>query len=351
MQQYIIKLIENHWYKKPRWWISLLLLPLSCIFGFISKLRYIGYKINLFKKYRLNVPVVIVGNITVGGVGKTPFTKYLVKELAKHNIKSGVILRGYKGKNNKNATIVDINSNSIEVGDEALIYATNNIPVAIGKNRYMAGIELLKHYPNLQIIISDDGLQHYSLIRDYEIAIIDFSRIKHNLHLLPNGSLRESIKRLKSVNSIVLSGGFEDIPTNPLIYNILNKKPITKQFVELDLIYNPVTKQQVTPNFFQNQKIITIAGMGNPQKFFDYVNTNLKINTIKNKAYPDHYYYKPQDINNNLAKCDAILVTEKDYMKIAQLKLNNDKIWVIMIKPLLDNSQIISDIIKLKNNT
>lgn len=343
------QIIEKHWYKKPIWWLSIILLPLSYIFSLISKIRYYCYSIGILKQHKLPIPVVIIGNISVGGVGKTPLTKYLVQELARHNIKAGVILRGYKGSATT-AMCVNKNSDSNIVGDEALIYAAHSIPVAIGRNRYLAGLELLKLHPQLQIILSDDGLQHYALMRDYEVVVLNPTRIQNNLHVLPMGALREPISRLKQVNAIILSGNndqpqhlFEYFNNSNYFKNIL----LSKQTLKLNMIHNPVTQQTESPDFFNHIKTISLVATGDPQRFFNYVHETLKINTIKDIAYPDHYYYTSNDIMTNANSADAILVTEKDYTKIAQPGLKNAKIWVISVEVRLDNPQLINEIIQL----
>src|SRR5579863_6107827 len=153
------ELIEKHWYVQINPLLAIVLIVPTLLFFIISKLRYCLYKYNFFKSYRLPVPVVIIGNISVGGVGKTPLTKMLALELSEKGKKVGIILRGYKSQN-KSPCIVHADSNSWEVGDEALIYATNGLKVAIGKNRYQAGLKLLEAYPDLDLILADDGLQH-----------------------------------------------------------------------------------------------------------------------------------------------------------------------------------------------
>ena len=199
------KTVETHWYQKQNIYLLILLLPCSWLFYIISKLRYYGYRFDILKQYRLPIPLIVVGNISVGGVGKTPFVIYLVQQLQNMNIHVGVVLRGYKGSQNNDACVINNTHNSAQVGDEAMLYLWHDIPVAIGKNRYDAGLALIKQYPHLQLIISDDGLQHYRLYHDYEIVIIDESRMFGNGYLLPCGPLRETTSRLKSVNCIIIN--------------------------------------------------------------------------------------------------------------------------------------------------
>lgn len=329
-------IIEKHWYIKTNLFLSILLTPLSLLFYFISKARFYLYRFHFLKSYKLPIPVVIIGNISVGGVGKTPLTKYIATELLSSGIRVGVILRGYKGTANS-SMIVTTDSNSSIVGDEALIYAKHNIPVAIGKNRYLAGMTLLNKYPNLNLILTDDGLQHYRLQRDYEIAVIDSTRLLGNEYLLPQGPLRETKSRLQSVNAIVLNG---EVNTARFIkkFKIKTNISVISQKIILKRIYNPTTQKHVLPDYFDNLTTIAIAGMGNPSRFFDFIQNN-KINLTDTRAFPDHYYYNLNDIPHNY---DAIFVTDKDYTKLEHL--NNDKIWVIEVDVLLDSNELIDQI-------
>ena len=325
-------LIEHHWYYKNNPFLFVLLLPFTLIFFIINLIRYVFYKTHILKSYKLPVPVVIVGNISVGGAGKTPLTKYLASELANLGISVGVILRGYKSTV-KGTKIVRATDSSILVGDEALIYASNNIRVAIGSNRYEAGKTLLKEYPDIQIILSDDGMQHYRLERDYEIAVIDSSRMLGNRYTLPMGPLREPSLRLKSVNAVVFNGvANTDLPLPALV---------VEQTLVLDKIYNPKTKSTISIKELQSMDIVAIAGIGNPNRFFDFL-TKLGLTLNHALAFPDHYLYKKDDIpvNNKI-----ILVTEKDYAKLSQF--DRDNIWVVFVKTNLNTDKLIEQISNL----
>lgn len=341
MQQFI----EKHWYIKTNLLISIILFPLCCLFFIISRIRFYLYQFNLFKSYHLRVPVVVIGNISVGGAGKTPLTKYLATELQRRGIKVGVILRGYKSKTVE-ATVVTKHDTSDLVGDEALIYAMNNIRVAIGRDRYSAGLALLKQYPDTELILTDDGLQHYKLQRDYEIAVIDSTRMFGNNYVLPMGPLRETRRRLESVNMLVLNG----IPTITQLdslkkYNLA----ITLQNLVLDKIYNPITGDVLEIKDLQHKNVIAMAAIGNPQRFFNFIR-DLGIQLKQAVAFPDHHNYKIIDIP---LYSDIILVTEKDYAKLIQF--NNVKIWVVLVKTELNSSILLEQISKLaqqvtKNN-
>lgn len=342
--------IEKYWYSKKIHPILWLLLPFSVLFSVLTKLRLLLYKFNILKIKNLPVPVVVVGNISIGGTGKTPLVKHLILEVAKLNIKAGVILKGYRGSNNDKVQIVNINSSANKVGDEALIYALNGIKVAIGKNRYLAGLELLKAYPELQLIISDDGLQHYSLARDYEVIVIDGMRGVGNNCLLPMGPLREGIARLKKANAIVVTTSHK---LTPNYLNSLMKCPITSklntlflsQELKLVKIYNPVQNISRDLDFFKNKHITAMAGIGNPRRFFNFL-IKCGINLHSSITFPDHYAYCQSDLEINTA---VIMVTEKDYVKL--MSFNDDRIWVVVVESHLNKESLVDQISKLINPT
>ena len=193
--------IKNAWRKKNALFYFLLI-PLSWLFWMITSIRRWAYKVQILKSYALPVPVIIVGNINVGGSGKTPVVIWLVEQLTSQGYKPAVISRGYGGIA-KRPTFVTANSNPIEVGDEPVLIANRcNCPFMVGADRVHVGLELLKAYPECNVIVSDDGLQHYRLKRDIEIAVVD-SQYFHNALLLPAGQLREPLSRLNTVDAII----------------------------------------------------------------------------------------------------------------------------------------------------
>ena len=332
----IQNLIEKHWYYKNNPLLALFLLPLTLIFYIISKTRYFLYKAKILKSFRLPVPVVIVGNISVGGAGKTPLTKYLAQELSRGGISVGVILRGYKSQVKDTKVVVAQDSSSL-VGDEALIYARNNIRVAIGSNRYRAGLALLAAYPDIQLILTDDGLQHYRLQRDYEIAVIDSSRMLGNCFTLPMGPLRETPARLRTVSAVVING---KIPSD-LHQKLAMPKLVVEQKLVLDKILNPRDNTECEIKELRNKKIVAIAAIGNPQRFFDFV-TGLGIRLNNVIPFPDHHHYTPEDIPQDY---DVILTTEKDYAKLSGFNLEN--IRTVLVKTQLDKPELLKQILKL----
>ena len=327
---YLQKLIEKHWYYKNNAWLLAILLPSSLIFFLITQIRFLFYKFGIFKVNKLKTPVVIVGNISVGGVGKTPLTRYLATELTKLDISVGVVLHGYKS-NTKGVKVVMANDNSDIVGDEALLYAKDNIKVAIGGNRYQAGLELLKKYPEIQLILSDDGLQHYSLYRDYEICVVDGVRMFGNKFVLPMGPLREIANRLRKVDAVVINGMIQ----SQLKYKVLMSPLVLEQKIVLDKIYNYKTKSSITINEINKHKVVAVAAIGDPERFFAFI-SNLGVRLDNKISFVDHHKYTFGDMPSGY---DIILVTEKDYVKLSKFNLSN--IWVVLIKTQLQNTDLI----------
>jgi tetraacyldisaccharide 4'-kinase len=331
-------ILENHWYNNKNnllidLVIHILLIPFSVLFLFISRFRYYLYKFKLLIVKKLPVPIVVVGNISVGGVGKTPLTLHLVNLLLSNGLKVGVILRGYKG-NTTIPIICNKDSDVRLVGDEALIYANVGIPVCVFKNRYQAGLALIESYPELDMILMDDGLQHYKLFRDYEIVVVDTTRYFTNKFVLPNGPLRETISRINHVNMLVLNG--EDTYQS----NIINV-PKTQQLLQLKNIYNPILNCYYQTSELNKLKVTVMVATGNPERFCQFLEKN-NVKISKRLFFPDHYYYQAHDIPNDT---DIILVTTKDYTKLKQY--NNKKICIVNSEVVLDNNKIINDLIAL----
>jgi tetraacyldisaccharide 4'-kinase len=333
----LTQIIERHWYHTINPLLALILWPLSWLFGSVAFLRRLLFQLNFKEQTRLRVPVVVIGNLSVGGAGKTPLTKALATEFSHRGYHIGIILRGYKGSNTQ-ARIVAATDSSGEVGDEALIYAQAGFKVAIGHKRVAAGNVLLQHYPTIQLILADDGLQHYYLQRDYEICVVDSSRGFGNSQLLPMGPLREPLRRLNSVDAIVVNGSANQLQLTQLFKAYA--KPVYWQELEFVHFYNPVTLQIASVAELAGQKLCVMAAIGNPQRFFTYL-TQLGLAQFTPLAYPDHYHYQISDIPTGC----AIITTEKDYTKLAQFKHPN--MWIAVVKARLNSTDLVNHIIDL----
>ncbi|WP_386686468.1 tetraacyldisaccharide 4'-kinase [Lonepinella sp. MS14437] len=294
----------NFWYSNTK--IAYLLLPLSWLFGLISGFRRFLFKSKILKSYRSPVPVIIVGNLSVGGNGKTPVTIWLVEQLQQRGINCGVISRGYGSQSDYYPRLVSVNDDPIQSGDEPLlIVKRTGVPVCISANRQQA-IELLLKQHQCDLIISDDGLQHYKLQRDIEIVVMDAERALGNGFLLPAGPLREKESRLNSVDFIISNGA-----ENAYADAVMKLVP----HYAINLV---TTEKRLLGEIKQAQ---AIAGIGNPQRFFTMLQ-GLNIQLTKTQAFADHQMYNAElfsQFDNN----QPLLMTEKDAVKCGAFAQQN----------------------------
>jgi tetraacyldisaccharide 4'-kinase len=276
------------------WW----LLPAAWLFGALASLRRALYSRGFLPRYRSRRPVVIVGNLTVGGTGKTPFTVWLARELVRRGISVGVALRGYGGERGP-ARLVSSEDSAAAVGDEALLLRRKlDLPVAIAARRADA-VKILEDTSD--VILCDDGLQHYALARDFEIAVVDGSRGFGNGYLLPAGPLREPVRRLASVDAVVINGsGFDwssaiRMEIEPVAVVALrdgSRRPLAE---------------------YSGREVTAIAAIGNPERFFTLLRANgLRVQT---RVLPDHVRFRPEEAGAGAGR--MILMTEKDAVKCA----------------------------------
>ncbi len=323
--------VDSRWYSKKSPFYWKLLVPAEGIYRGVIRLRRACYRRNIFKSHRLPVPVIVVGNITVGGVGKTPLTAALLEFLKKNNFRPGIISRGYKGKAASWPQIVDENSNPILLGDEPVLLAQKTAsPVVVGPNRVLAAKKLLEKF-NVNLIISDDGLQHYALERDIEIAVIDGERQFGNGHCLPFGPLREPQKRLETADFIVINGETKFSSEYKMKY----------QIADLFCLQNPQERKSLSE--FKNTTVHAFAGIGNPKRFFQTLQENGL--TIIEHPLPDHHHYQPEDFDK-IPSDEIIIMTEKDAIKCRFLK--NPKAWVLPIQAELSQEFFLDLLKKLK---
>lgn len=317
--------LQAQWAAFTFWHV--LLLPLSWLFGLIVYLRKSLYRLGWVKSYHLNVPVIIVGNINVGGSGKTPLVIWLAEQLRLAGYQPGIISRGYGGSA-RQVMEVKPDSSAVLAGDESILIATRTgCPVFISADRVAAGQQLLQAYPACNVIISDDGLQHYRLRRDVEIAVYDGVKGFGNGALLPAGPLRESRARLKSVDAVVCNGA-------EIKESFTFLKPLIMRLKASDF-YNLLNNQQkITPADLAQQKILAIAGIGHPQRFFEQLR-NLGLR-FESRAYADHYHYQAEDFAQ--LQADVLLMTEKDAVKCRAFAQPN--FWVLPVTAEVDRRLI-----------
>jgi tetraacyldisaccharide 4'-kinase len=303
--------LEKHWYRLTP--MHLVLLPASLIFGLLAALYRALYRSGIWSSEKMSVPVIVVGNITVGGSGKTPLTLALAEQLIELGWHPGIVSRGYGGANAAVAPVPP-SGDPDTFGDEALLMAQRELcPVWVGRDRAAAARALLSAHPECDVLLSDDGLQHYRLKRDVEIAVVDGERRFGNGFLLPAGPLRETPARLKTVDAVVINGGeaengeYRMQLDGSVFCNLLNPGTIR---VAAD---------------FRGQKLHAIAGIGNPQRFFAHLQ-NLGL-AAEAHPFPDHYRYVAADLAYRDA--DAMLMTEKDAVKCAAFA--TEQYWVLRV--------------------
>lgn len=296
---------------------ALALLPVAVCFSVLSGLRRVAYRLGLAKAEKLPVSVVVVGNITTGGAGKTPLTLYLAQQLAALGRRPGIVSRGYGGSVGEGVVEVTPDSDTALVGDEPLLLRRRaGCPVFVGRRRAEAARALLTAHPECDLILCDDGLQHYALGRDLEIAVMD-RRGLMNGWPLPAGPLREPASRLRSVNAVVLNG-LDAVPAPAAA--AFRMTLLGDRFVRLD---DP--QATATAADLAGLRLHAVAGIGEPRRFFDYLR-NLGLD-FEVHPFPDHHAYAAADLAFN---GDAILTTEKDAVKFASLSLALP-VWVLPV--------------------
>ena len=297
-------------WQKARW-STYTLLIFALIFQGAAWLRRIWLS-KIKSPYVFEVPIVIVGNVSVGGTGKTPVVAALVDFLKTQGWSPGIVMRGYKSAlTAREVRIVRPEASAEKMGDEAVLLARKTAcPVAIGINRPKAVALLLQTHPHIDMVISDDGLQHYALGRDIEIVVIDQERGLGNGFCLPAGPLRESAKRLKTVDFCLINGGEAQLNMLRNTFGLMPRlDPTVSSLVEANL------KQDL--RFFEGKTVHAVAGIGNPQRFFTMLKTH-GMNIIPH-AFPDHYFFRSDDFDfeDDL----PILMTQKDAVKCQGMNL------------------------------
>ena len=308
--EYNSSIVIDSWYKKSLW--LYLLLPFSLVFSYLTNRRRRKFVKSKKLSYKSEIPLIVVGNLTIGGTGKTPLVAYIASELVKKGYKPGLVSRGYGGKF-RETLHVTIDTPVKQTGDEAQILSKLNLPFYIDKNRVRA-IKTLEENHDCDVIISDDGLQHYNMNRDIEIVVIDGKRRFGNNLTFPAGPLRESKTRLSSVDFIVNNSG----PTQE-DEHLMNISPAKFVHLKSGKSY-PIEKWPM------HKQVHAVAGLGNPGRFFDLL-ARLGFEIIRH-PFPDHHNFD----ESNIFYLDhlPIIMTEKDASKCRSF--DNNKIWYLTIE-------------------
>lgn len=312
-------MIARIWSGESLLW--LLLLPLSWLYGLVSGAIRLLYRLGLKQAWRAPVPVVVVGNLTAGGNGKTPVVIWLVEQLQKRGIRPGVVSRGYGGKAAQYPLLLKADTTTAEAGDEpVLIYQRTGAPVAVSPVRSDAVKALLSGH-GVQIIITDDGLQHYALARDKEIVVVDGVRRFGNGWWLPAGPMRESASRLKSVDAVIVNGGAAkagEIPMHLQPGNAVNLLTGERKAVD------------------QLPALVAMAGIGHPPRFFATLE-QCGARLEKRVPLADHQALLAEQVDALTAPGQTLIMTEKDAVKCRAFAKENW--WYLPVDAELSGEQ------------
>ena len=314
------------WHQGSVW--LYLLWPMSLLYRFLMLLRRWCYRVGIFKSYQAPMPVIVIGNISVGGTGKTPMVIALIKALNDAGLKPAVISRGYGSKAPYYPYCVSPDDAANITGDEPLLIAQScRCPVIIGADR-KASIGLLIKQHNCDVVVTDDGLQHYALKRDLEIAIVDGDRLFGNGHCLPMGPLREPITRLQSVDWVISNG-------------VTAQYTHHMQLTARELVQLKTGEQCLAERWQANKKVHAVAGIGNPSRFFNTLR-ELGFDPVEH-AFADHHHFVRSDIvfDDNL----AVVMTAKDAVKIKPFA--TDSCWFLPVDAHLPSALMLEVINKI----
>ncbi len=309
---------------------ALVFLPLTLAFWLVAALRRAAWR-TLLKPWKAPVPVVVVGNITAGGTGKTPVVIAIVEMLRSRGYSPGVVSRGYgrvPSTEQDPSGVVRVfpeRATPEHFGDEPVMIARRcAVPVFISPDRSAAVRALLATSPEIDVVVSDDGLQHYALARDVEIAVVDGERRFGNGLLLPSGPLREPVSRLRSVDAVVVNGGYADTIPAP--------RQFAMQLGE-ELFVRLADREARTPAEFalmaRGRSVAAIAGIGHPERFFAHLE-GLGVRA-RAQAFPDHHLYRAADLK--LPGAELVVKTEKDAVKCAAFA--DERLWYLRVAATL----------------
>lgn len=307
--------LEYYWYRRGL--VAYSLWPLAVLFCTVVRLRRLIYgALNRFRR-TLPVPVVVVGNISVGGTGKTPMVVWLANQLKNHGLRPGIISRGYGGRTGRQPLAVDGDSDPAEAGDEPVLIARRTgCPVYVAPNRLKAAHALLKERP-CDVLIADDGLQHYRLPRDLEVVMVDARRRFGNGFCLPAGPLREPVSRLARADFVVVNGRARP---GEIAMGLSGT-------VAVNLADTTVAQPLAA---FRHQTVHAVAGIGHPDRFFDTLRAHGL--QVEGHAFPDHHAFQPGDLafGDDL----PVLMTEKDAVKCQAFA--TPRTWAVPVSAVPD---------------
>ena len=314
--------IAGHWYRPNLTLLTAALAPMAWAYGAVVAARRALYRMRVLRSETLPVPVIVVGNITAGGTGKTPLVIALVQALAERGLHPGVVSRGF-GRMSSQVQSVAASSQASDVGDEPLLMARRGLHVAVGARRVDAARALLHAYRACDVIVADDGLQHYALERDVEIAVIDGVRALGNRRLIPAGPLREPPARLRGVDAVVVNDPAQGVAMH------FDASTFVMRLVPREFVNVADASRTLPLDAFTARRVHAIAGIGHPARFFATLR-DLRIDAIV-KGFPDHHPMRRDDLP---AEASVILMTEKDAVKCAAF--GDARCWFLRVEAEVD---------------
>jgi tetraacyldisaccharide 4'-kinase len=322
--------IERHWQSFTP--VSAILSPASLVFGAATATRRAGYRAGVLASEKLPVPVIVIGNITVGGTGKTPLVLWLEQYLKSNGYTPGIVSRGYGGDAGAPRR-VQADSDPFVMGDEAVLLARRSgAETWVGVDRVAAARALLAAQPGCDILVSDDGLQHLALERDVEICMVDRGRGFGNGWLLPAGPMREPLSRLENVDVIVLSEAGRGA-RHASIERIPGRAPRCGMRLETrDFLSLRQPARRVGPEHFRGKRVHAVAGIASPERFFRHLQ-GMGLDFVPH-PYPDHHPFAPSDLA--YAAADAVVMTEKDGVKCRRFA--SESHWELAVDAVPDPS-------------
>lgn len=319
-----MRCLERLWYRPPR--LAYILLPFAVLYRLVDGVRRWLYRAGVLERTRLPVAVVIVGNLSAGGTGKTPLVQWLARRLAQTGRTPAIVCRSYAASATAPAHVRRDDDPSIR-GDEAvLLAATLPFPVWSGPDRGAAARALVGAHPEVDTLLCDDGLQHHALERDVEIVVVDAARGFGNGLPLPAGPLREPLSRLHRVDAIVVNGeqAVAALPTDVPCFAMTLQGARLRNLAEPDRV--------AAATAFQHKRLVAVAGIGNPARFFAHLR-GLGL-TFDAQPFPDHHRFRAEDLN--FPNADAIVMTEKDGIKCAAFA--SARIWTLAVAAETDDA-------------
>lgn len=312
--------LNRIWYEGEAPGVNLRLL--AGLYRVLAALRRFMYRAGILRGQRPPVPVIVIGNLTVGGTGKTPLTLALVQAMQRRGFKPAIVSRGYGGKRGKDVLRVDADTSPQRAGDEPVLLAMRSgVPVFVHHRRFRAAQSAFA--AGADLVVCDDGLQHYALARDLEIVVVDGQRGIGNARLLPAGPLREPVKRLWRADYVVVNGARR---LNPDVFGASQYN----MRLEAAALVNLRTGERLAPDALNGQRCAAAAGIGNPQRFFS---TLAELGYSANcRAFPDHHQFQTGELD--FAGELPLLLTEKDAVKCRAFARSNW--WYLEVAAVLD---------------